>query len=109
VLGYESVDEDELDDEDDFDDVDDEEDYDQDDGRTSKKSRHLRDSSSPLSRAGDDEEDEEGIAAWGTSKKDLYNADNIETEADALEEEEEAKKLAAEASAIYKGGRLWLR
>ena len=29
----------------------------------------------------DDSEDEEGIAAWGTSKKDLYNADQIETEA----------------------------
>lgn len=90
MLGY---DEDELDDEDDFDDVDGEEDYDQDDDRTSKNSRRLRDSSSPDSRAGDDEEDEAGIAAWGTSKKDLYNADNIETEADALEEEEEAKKL----------------
>ncbi|KAJ9212411.1 hypothetical protein DTO166G4_6042 [Paecilomyces variotii] len=90
ILGYESVDEDELDDEDD---IDSEEDYEQDDGRNSKKSRHLRDSSSPVSKAGDDEEEEEGIAAWGTSRKDLYNADNIETEADALEEEEEAKKL----------------
>ncbi|KAL1862184.1 something about silencing protein 10 [Paecilomyces lecythidis] len=96
VLGYESVDEDELDDEDDFDDEDDigsEDGFEQDGGRNSKKSRHSRDSSSPVSRAGDDEEEEEGIAAWGTSRKDLYNADNIETEADALEEEEEAKKL----------------
>ncbi|KAL1885537.1 something about silencing protein 10 [Paecilomyces lecythidis] len=96
VLGYESVDEDELDDEDDFDDEDDigsEEGFEQDGGRNSKKSRQSRDSSSPVSRAGDDEEEEEGIAAWGTSRKDLYNADNIETEADALEEEEEAKKL----------------
>ena len=41
----------------------------------------------------EEEEEEEGIGAWGSSKKDFYNADTIETEADALEEEEEAKKL----------------
>ncbi|KAL4942323.1 hypothetical protein BDV06DRAFT_192317 [Aspergillus oleicola] len=39
------------------------------------------------------EDEEEGLAAWGSSKKDFYNADQIETEADALEEEEEAKRL----------------
>lgn len=45
-------------------------------------------------KKGDDsEEEDEGIAAWGSSKKDLYNADQIETEADALEEEQEAKRL----------------
>lgn len=38
------------------------------------------------------EEDEDG-AGWGTSRRDYYNADNIETEADALEEEEEAIRL----------------
>ncbi|KAH6605105.1 sas10 [Trichoderma cornu-damae] len=37
------------------------------------------------------EEEEEGW--WGSSKKEYYNADNIETEADALEEEIEAKRL----------------
>ncbi|KAJ5127213.1 hypothetical protein N7448_007992 [Penicillium atrosanguineum] len=49
----------------------------------------------PKGRRGeeDDEEEEEGIAAWGSSKKDLYNADQIETEVDALEEEQEAKRL----------------
>lgn len=36
---------------------------------------------------------DEGIAAWGSKKRDFYNADQIETEAEALEEEEEAKKL----------------
>ena len=36
------------------------------------------------------EEDEEG---WGTSRKDYYNADVIETEIDAKEEEEEARRL----------------
>lgn len=37
-----------------------------------------------------DEEEDEG---WGTSKKDYYNADNIETEVDAQEEEAEARRL----------------
>lgn len=44
----------------------------------------------------DDEEDaeeEEDQGWWGSSKKDYYDKDNIETEADALEEEAEAKRL----------------
>lgn len=40
---------------------------------------------------GGEEEDDEGW--WGPSKKEYYNADNIETEGDALEEEAEAKRL----------------
>jgi U3 small nucleolar RNA-associated protein 3 len=76
ILGYESVDEDE-------DDLEDDEDYDEDDDMgLSKKAR-----------GAESDEEEEGIAAWGSSKKDLYNADQIETEADALEEEQEAKRL----------------
>lgn len=39
------------------------------------------------------EEEDEGMEGWGTSKKDYYDNDNIETEADALEEEQEAKRL----------------
>lgn len=39
-----------------------------------------------------DEEDEDA-GGWGSSKRDYYNADNIETEADALAEEAEAKRL----------------
>lgn len=39
-----------------------------------------------------DEEDEDA-EGWGTSKKDYYNNDQVETEADALEEEAEAKRL----------------
>lgn len=79
ILGYESVDEDEddLEDEEDFD----ENEYDDDD------------MGKPKDQAGADSEEEEGIAAWGSSKKDLYNADQIETEVDALEEEQEAKRL----------------
>ncbi|KAL2818280.1 Sas10 C-terminal domain-containing protein [Aspergillus granulosus] len=80
ILGYESFDEEA---EDDYDmNEDDEDDLEQ---FQPKKKR----SGSP----GSDDEDEEGIAAWGSSRKDFYNADQIETEADALEEEEEAKRL----------------
>ncbi|KAJ6109242.1 hypothetical protein N7486_001476 [Penicillium sp. IBT 16267x] len=75
VLGY-----DELDDDDD--DLEDEE-----------VSEDEYDDMGEPKNAQEDEEDEEGIAAWGTSKKDLYNADQIETEVDALEEEQEAKRL----------------
>ena len=38
-------------------------------------------------------EDDEDEGWWGSSKKEYYDADNIETEADALEEEAEAKRL----------------
>lgn len=48
----------------------------------------------------DDDEDEEHAGEeegdegyWGDSRKEYYNADQIETEADALEEEAEAKRL----------------
>ncbi|KAJ5158625.1 uncharacterized protein N7500_008276 [Penicillium coprophilum] len=73
ILGYESADED--------DDLEDSED-DEYDGM-----------GEPKKGGADSEEEDEGIAAWGTSKKDLYNADQIETEVDALEEEQEAKRL----------------
>ncbi|PKY09010.1 Sas10/Utp3 family protein [Aspergillus campestris IBT 28561] len=86
IMGYDSVDEDELDDEDEFDEgqdlqEDDDDDFDDISGKDRKR------------RGSFDSEDEEGIAAWGSSKKDLYDADQIETEADALEEEAEAKRL----------------
>ena len=38
-------------------------------------------------------EEDEGINGWGDSRKDYYNADTIATEADALEEEAEARRL----------------
>lgn len=41
-------------------------------------------------QAGEEEGDE---GYWGDSRKEYYNADQIETEADALEEEAEAKRL----------------
>lgn len=72
ILGYESADED------DDEDSEEEDEYD--------------DMGQPKGGTESEEEDE-GIAAWGSSKKDLYNADQIETEVDALEEEQEAKRL----------------
>jgi U3 small nucleolar RNA-associated protein 3 len=39
-----------------------------------------------------DEEDED-VGGWGASKKDYYNADAIETEQDALDEEAEARRI----------------
>lgn len=44
-------------------------------------------------RGNKEEEDEENLRDWGISKADYYNADVIETEADALEEEQEARRL----------------
>lgn len=44
----------------------------------------------PDQRLVDEDEDEEG---WGASKKDYYNADAIETEQDALDEEAEARRI----------------
>ncbi|KAI1907787.1 something about silencing protein 10 [Ophidiomyces ophidiicola] len=41
----------------------------------------------------EEEEEEEEIGGWGLSRKDYYDADRIETEGDALEEEAEAKKI----------------
>ena len=38
-------------------------------------------------------EEDEDVAGWGSSRKDYYNTDIIETEADALEEEQEAIRL----------------
>lgn len=40
-----------------------------------------------------DEDDDDNIRDWGTSKADYYNADLVETEADALDEEKEARRL----------------
>ncbi|XWW93598.1 hypothetical protein V2A60_001532 [Cordyceps javanica] len=39
------------------------------------------------------EEEEEDVGWWGSSKKEYYDADRIETEADAQEEEAEAKRI----------------
>lgn len=58
--------------------------------KSDPRSIPLHDSDSEA-RAGPGDEDDTG--GWGTNKKDYYNADVIETEADALEEEAEARRL----------------
>lgn len=65
-----------------------------DDSRPTLRKRQDRNALSPASEdEGPAEDEEERMAGWGSSKKDYYDADVIETEADALEEEEEAKKI----------------
>ena len=44
---------------------------------------------------GEEEEGEGDEGFWGSSKKDYYNADHVQTEADALEEEQEALRIQA--------------
>lgn len=55
-----------------------------------KIGRPLQESDSDASAKPEEDGDDVG---WGTSRKDYYNADRIETEADALEEEAEARRL----------------
>lgn len=92
LYAYQSAsDEDELeDDEDDQGDYEDEEPSDSKKPSSSRR-RALSPTSSDASRRKDDDEDE--ITGWGSSKKDYYDADVIETEGDALEEEAEAKRI----------------
>ncbi|TLD29337.1 hypothetical protein PspLS_03961 [Pyricularia sp. CBS 133598] len=44
-------------------------------------------------KAADDEDEEDDQGYWGSNKKEYYEADALETEADALAEEAETKKL----------------
>jgi U3 small nucleolar RNA-associated protein 3 len=74
VLGYNDDDDDEVDDDDDA-----EEDAESDDLDPDQR-QHA-------------EEEDEDAEGWGASKKDYYNADAIETEQDALDEEAEARRI----------------
>ncbi|KAK5171572.1 hypothetical protein LTR04_001596 [Oleoguttula sp. CCFEE 6159] len=56
----------------------------------SSKTKARRASSSEASNA---EEDDENTGGWGSSKRDYYNADVIETEQDALDEEDAAREI----------------
>lgn len=73
--------------------MDDEEDYDEGEGGEYEDDEDDVDGSTKAKDRGAESDGDEGIAAWGSKKRDFYNADQIETEADAMEEEEEAKKL----------------
>ncbi|KAI0901978.1 Sas10 C-terminal domain-containing protein [Annulohypoxylon nitens] len=76
-----------YDDENSDDDEDDEDDYAR---KPAKSAKGRRDGGAESEQ----EEGEEGDASWwGSSKKEYYDADNLETEADALEEEQEARRL----------------
>ncbi|KAJ4296543.1 something about silencing protein 10 [Kalmusia sp. IMI 367209] len=70
----------------DFDDEDDDEDFDHEDEH---------DEDTEISDDGErkPEADDEDLGGWGPSKKDYYNADAIETEQDALDEEAEARRI----------------
>lgn len=59
--------------------------------KSKKAKRGTNDASSDEEAEGEEGEGDQGW--WGSSKKEYYDADNIETEADALEEEAEAKRL----------------
>ncbi|KAK5132914.1 hypothetical protein LTR08_008360 [Meristemomyces frigidus] len=77
-----------------YSDAEEEDDDDEDEG-ADEAAQYEQDGAVSGSEAGDDagadEEDEE--MAWGTTKADLYGADDIETEEQALEEEAEALRL----------------
>lgn len=86
ILGY-SPSEDEDDDAEDDDD--DEEDDEEEEYESKSKTRPKVDVSSVAGASGD----EDDVGGWGSSKRDYYNTDVIETEADAQEEEAEARRL----------------
>lgn len=67
------------------DDDDDEEDYDED--ASDGEGDEIPGQHKPV------EEEEEELGGWGASKKDYYDADAIETEQDALDEEAEARRI----------------
>lgn len=86
VLGYEDTDEEEDLSEENIEDGEDNEDDYQKLNARSKGGRKATDGDA----SGDEESEEEN---WGTNRADYYNADVIETEADALDEEIEARRL----------------
>ncbi|EMD61691.1 hypothetical protein COCSADRAFT_96031 [Bipolaris sorokiniana ND90Pr] len=51
------------------------------------------DENSGKRKPADEEDEDEELGAWGASKKDYYDADAIETEQDALDEEAEARRI----------------
>ncbi|KAF4977352.1 hypothetical protein FZEAL_6124 [Fusarium zealandicum] len=78
VLGYEDSEED---------------DDDEDERPRKTKGSASKDALSDDEGEQDEEEGEGDSGWWGSSRNEYYNADNIETEADALAEEVEAKRL----------------
>ncbi|KAF6845483.1 sas10 utp3 family protein [Colletotrichum musicola] len=80
----------------DFDDGGDSDDDEEDTRQASRKSKKAKGKAAAATESdeeGQEEGNENDPSWWGASKKEYYNADQIETEADALEEEAEAKRL----------------
>lgn len=97
MLALENFIEDTSDDGDD--DEDEGEDEDEDDEeevqKSAKKKVSRTDSDSDDDLTGRREEDEEDVEGWGSSKRDYYGGDAVETEQGAVEEEAEALRLQA--------------
>ncbi|GKT53926.1 sas10/utp3 family protein [Colletotrichum tofieldiae] len=74
-------------------DLDDGDDSDDEDTRKAPRKSKKAKAGADSEEEGEGEEDEADPSWWGSSKKEYYDADQIETEADALEEEAEAKRL----------------
>ncbi|GAB0133561.1 hypothetical protein EsDP_00001968 [Epichloe bromicola] len=88
LLPYQDSDSDSDDDDDDDDDLEEET---QSQPKATKGSKRKFQDGEDDGNPGENEEGESGW--WGSFKQEYYDADNIETEADALEEETEAKRL----------------
>ncbi|KAK1985521.1 Sas10 domain-containing protein [Colletotrichum cereale] len=74
-------------------DLDDGDDSDEEDTRKAPRKSKKAKAGADSEEEGEGEGDEADPSWWGSSKKEYYDADQIETEADALEEEAEAKRL----------------
>ncbi|KAK1968474.1 Sas10 domain-containing protein [Colletotrichum sublineola] len=74
-------------------DLDDGDDSDEEDTRKAPRKSKKAKAGADSEQEGEVEGDEADPSWWGSSKKEYYDADQIETEADALEEEAEAKRL----------------
>ncbi|ETS84015.1 hypothetical protein PFICI_05891 [Pestalotiopsis fici W106-1] len=81
VLAYDQDSDDDDDDDDELEEL----------ARNAKKFSKKAKAADSESDGGDREEEDPGW--WGSSKKEYYDADQIQTEADALEEEQEARRL----------------
>ncbi|KAI2470651.1 Sas10 C-terminal domain-containing protein [Annulohypoxylon bovei var. microspora] len=78
---------------DDEDSDDDEDEGDDQDGHARKPTKSTKGRREDGSESGQEEGEEGDSGWWGSSRKEYYNADNPETEAEALEEEQEARRL----------------
>ncbi|WYZ40030.1 hypothetical protein EsH8_IV_000371 [Colletotrichum jinshuiense] len=74
-------------------DLDDGDDSEEEDARQASRKSKKTKTAAESDEEAEGDEDETDPSWWGSSKKEYYDADQIETEADAREEEAEAKRL----------------